>query len=55
MRDLDAIVSELRLIAAVRRAVAVDGVMPRTPPMDELLDGRLSHRGRAGEDTAVGT
>ncbi len=29
--------------------------MPTTAPMDDLLDERLTHRGRTGEDAAVDT
>ena len=29
--------------------------LPRTALIDQLLDERLAHRGRAGEDTAVDT
>lgn len=39
MRDLDVIVSELRLLAAVRRTAAELGApAPRIGPVDELLD-----------------
>jgi hypothetical protein len=43
-------------VAAVRRAVRYEGrPMPSTAPMDELLDQRLAHPGRASEDVAVDT
>ena len=48
MRDRETINSELRLLAAVRRALRDEGgPMATTAPMDELLDERLTHRGRA--------
>jgi hypothetical protein len=38
----------------VRRVIRGEGgPMPSTAPMDELLDERLAHRGRAGDDAAV--
>ena len=56
MRDRAIIDSELRPLAAVRRAVRAEGgPMPSTAPMDELLDERLAHRSRAGEDVAADT
>jgi hypothetical protein len=56
MRDRETIDSELRLVAVLRHAARErGGPLPSTAPMDELLDERLAHRGRAGEDTAVGT
>ena len=56
MRDRETIDSELRLLSAVRRTIRYEGgPMPTTAPMDELLDERLAHRGRAGEDAAVDT
>ena len=55
-RDRGPIDAELRLLAAVRRTIRDEGgLMPTTAPMDELLDERLAHRGRAGEDAAVDT
>jgi hypothetical protein len=54
MRDREIIDSELRLLAAVRRTLRDEGgPMPGTAPMNELLDERLAHRGRAGEDAAA--
>ena len=56
MRDREIIDSELRLLAAVRRTIRDEGgPMPTTAPMDELLDERLAHRGRPGEDAVVHT
>ena len=55
MRDLEIIDCELRLLAALRRTVRRIRCEPSTRQVDELLDERLSHRGRAGEDSAVGT
>ena len=54
MCDRDSIDYELRLIAAVRRAVRDEGgPMPTTAPMDELLDERLarvtSHQRQHGD------
>ncbi|HUH70517.1 MAG TPA: hypothetical protein VLZ05_17645 [Mycobacterium sp.] len=55
-RPRETIDSELRLLAAVRRAIRDGGgPMPTIAPIDELLDARLAHRGRAGEDAAVDT
>ena len=54
IRDREIIDSELRLLAAVRRTIRDEGgPMTTTAPMDELLDERLAHRGRAGDDAAV--
>ena len=51
MRARETIDRELRLLAAVRRAIRDDGgPMPTTAQMGELLDERLAHRGRPGED-----
>ena len=44
-RDRETIDSELRLLAGE----------PSSRQVDELLDERLAHRGRAGEDTTVDT
>ena len=41
MRDLDAIDSELRLLAAVRRSIREQGE-PSSRQVDELLDERLA-------------
>ena len=39
MRDVDAFDSELRLLAAVRRAIGERGrPMPNTEPIEQLLD-----------------
>jgi hypothetical protein len=55
VRHREVIDSELRPPAAVRHTVRDEGrPMPTTAPMDALLDERLAHRGRAGEDAAVG-
>jgi hypothetical protein len=48
MRDLDTIDSELRLLAAVRRSIREHGGEPSSRHVKELLDERLSRRGRAG-------
>jgi hypothetical protein len=48
MRDLDTIDSELRLLAAVRRSIREHGGEPSSRQVDELLDERLAHHGRAG-------
>jgi hypothetical protein len=55
MRDQEIIDSELRLLAAVRRSIRVHGGEPSSRQVDELLDERLAHRGRAGQDSAVET
>ena len=55
MRDLDTIDSELRSLAAVRRSIHEHGGEPSSRPVDDLLDERLAHRSRAGEDAAVDT
>jgi hypothetical protein len=47
--------AELRLLAAVRRSIREQGCAPSSRHVDELLDERLAHRGRAGQDAAVGT
>jgi hypothetical protein len=45
VRDIEIIDSELRLVAALRRATRErGGPRPSTAPMDELLDERLAHR-----------
>jgi len=44
MRDIETIDSELRLVAALRRAARErGGPVPCTAPMGELLDERLAH------------
>jgi hypothetical protein len=43
----------LRPIAAVRRTIRDHGGEPSIRHIDELLDERLSHRGRTGEDAAA--
>jgi hypothetical protein len=50
VRDIEIIDAELRLLAAMRRSVR-EHVPSRQ--VDELLDERLAHRGRPGEDAAV--
>ena len=54
-RDIDAIDRELSLLAAVRATVREGGGKPSTTmrAVDELLDERLAHRGRAGEDATA--
>jgi len=42
MRDLDAIDSELRLLAAVHRSIRDHGGEPSSRQVDELLDERNS-------------
>jgi hypothetical protein len=53
-REIDAIDRELTLLALVRATVQEGGGKPWLR-VDELLDERLSHRGRPGEDAAVDT
>jgi hypothetical protein len=48
MRDRDAIDSELRLLAAVRRSIREHGMESTSRLVDELLDERLAHRVRVG-------
>ena len=55
MRDLETIDAELRLQAAVRRSIREHGGEPPSRHFDELLDERLAHRDRSGEDAAVDT
>ena len=55
MGDLETIDSELRLLAAVRWSIREHGGQPSSRHVDELLDERLSHSGRLGEDAAVDT
>ena len=52
MRDRETIDSELRLLAAARRSIREHGIEPFNQ-VDELLDERLAHSDRAGEDSAV--
>jgi hypothetical protein len=47
MRDLETIDSELRFLAAVRWSIREHGGEPSSRQVDELLDERLAHRGRA--------
>jgi hypothetical protein len=55
MRDIETIDSELRLVAALRRAARERaGPLPTTAPKDELLDERLAHRCRTNENSATG-
>jgi hypothetical protein len=49
MRDREVIDSELRLIATVRRSIREHGGEPSSRQVDELLDERLAHCGRARE------
>ena len=53
MRDLETIDAELRLEAAARRSIREHGGEPSSRDVDELLDERLAHCGRPGEDVAV--
>ena len=46
VRDLDAVDSELRLLAAVRRSIPEHGGEASSHQVDGLLDERLAHRGR---------
>jgi hypothetical protein len=55
MRDRETIDSELRLLTAVRRSIREHGGEPSSRQVDELLDERLAHRGRPGEDAEVHT
>jgi hypothetical protein len=55
IRDIETIDAELRLQAAMRRSIREHGGEPSSRHVDELLDERLAHRGRAAEDAAVGT
>jgi hypothetical protein len=55
VRDIETIYSELRLIAAVRGSIREHGGEPSSRQLDELLDKRLAHRGRANQDAAVDT
>jgi hypothetical protein len=48
MRDREAIDSELRLLAAVRRSIREHGMESTSRLVDELLDERLARRGRVG-------
>ena len=54
MRDLDTIDSELRLLVAVRWSIREHGGEPSSRQVDELLDERLAHRGRAGTTSTGG-
>jgi hypothetical protein len=53
MRDLDAIDSELRLLAAVHRSIRDHGGEPSSRQVYELLDERLVHLRGAIEDGAT--
>jgi hypothetical protein len=50
LRDIKIIYSEMQLLAAVRRSIREHGIEPSSRQVDELLDERLAHHGRAGED-----
>jgi hypothetical protein len=52
VRDIETIDAELRLQAAMRRSIREHGGEPSSRQVDELLDERLAHRGRSGEDVA---
>src|ERR1700756_5537485 len=54
MRDRETIDSELRRLAAMRRAIREQGGQPSSRLADELLDERLGHRADASETGAVG-
>jgi hypothetical protein len=53
VRDLETIDAELRLEAAARRSIREHGGEPSSRDVDELLDERLAHCSRPGEDAAV--
>jgi len=53
MRDRDTIDSELRRLAAVRRAIREHGGEPPSRQVDELLDERLGHRAAPCETEGV--
>ena len=51
MRDIETIDSELRLLLAIRQMVREEeGRTSSTAWADQLLDERLAHRGRAGDE-----
>ena len=54
MRDRETIDSELRRLAAMRRAIREQGGQPSSRQADELLDERLGHRPEPSETEAVG-
>jgi hypothetical protein len=54
MRDRETIDSELRRLAAMRRAIREQGGQPSSREADELLDERLGHRPDASGTEAVG-
>ena len=53
VRDLETIDAELRLEAAARGSIREHGGEPSSRDVDELLDERLAHCSRPGEDAAV--
>jgi hypothetical protein len=53
VRDIKTIDAELRLVSRAWRVARDMGCTTSTLHIDELLDERLAHRGRTGEDTAV--
>jgi hypothetical protein len=55
VRDLETIDAELRLQAAVFRSIRAQGGEPSSRHVDELLDERLAHRGRPGQNATVET
>ena len=55
VRERETIDSELRLLAAVRWSIREHGGEPSSRQVDKLLDERLAHRGRTGQDPAVDT
>jgi hypothetical protein len=55
LRDQDTIDAEPLLLVAVGGSLREQGGEPSSRQVDELLDERLAHRGRPGEDTAVET
>jgi hypothetical protein len=55
MRDLDAIDSELRLLAAVHRSIRDHGGEPSSRQVDELLDWRRELTRASANATAPGT
>jgi uncharacterized protein DUF732 len=53
MRDRETIDSELRQLAAMRRAIREQGGQPSSRQADELLDERLGHRPEAPQTEVV--
>jgi hypothetical protein len=55
VRDIGSIDAELRLVSRAWRVARDMDRTTSTVHIDELLDERLAHRGRPGEDAAVDT